>query len=187
MAGSLRRKKRARASSGAKTHKVGVTTNKFKGKPRVDVAAVDLPGALASTSWDVEQTMAGNYHASGLVSDPNRAFGRNETAEKAVRAHAVAAAATTGGDALASVLGRCKSTGAAPPKRLTPKQVRIVERWIETHGENVESMAKDRKLNAMQHTPGVVRRMLESFEFYKSERVAGHVKVDFRAPIKGKL
>ena len=51
----------------------------------------------------------------------------------------------------------------------------------------MEAMAKDRKLNAMQHTPGVVRRMLESFEFYKSERVAGHVKVDFRAPIKGKL
>jgi len=161
----------------------------FKGKARVDVEAVALPGTSASTSWDVDRTMARNYRASGLAADANRTFGRNErAADEALGFETAAARATTGGDALAAVLGQSKSTGRAPPKRLTPKQARIVERMIATHGANCEAMATDRKLNAMQHATGVVKRMVESFHFYAVERAAGGgVKVDFRAPIKGKL
>ena len=66
MASSLRRKKRARASAGKKTHRVGVTTNFAKGRARVDTAAVELPGAGSTESWDVDATP---HHHGALPGD----------------------------------------------------------------------------------------------------------------------
>ena len=80
MAGSLRRKKRAKAAAGKKTQKVGVTTNFQTGRARVDHAVVSLPGAPRATEpWNVDATLTRNYAASGLASDANVAGrgGRN--------------------------------------------------------------------------------------------------------------
>jgi len=193
MAGSLRRKKRARASAGKKTHKVGVTTNFAKGRARVDTAAVDLPGAGATESWDVDATLAKNYAASGLASDPNAIAraGRNardEDDEDDGKAEKVAAAATTNGDVARAAMGLAREDGYAAPKRLTPKQTRVVKALVEAHGDDLEAMRMDRGRNAMQHTTGQLLRLTESYHYWR-ERDEGvdAVRVDFRAPKKGKL
>lgn len=195
MAGSLRRKKRARASAGKKTHKVGVTTNFAKGRARVDTPAVDLPGAGATESWDVDATLAKNYAASGLASDPNAIAraGRNardddDGEEEDGKAEKVAAAATTNGDVARAAMGLAREDGYAAPKRLTPKQTRVVKALVEAHGDDLEAMRMDRGRNAMQHTTGQLLRLTESYHYWRErdEGVDG-VRVDFRAPKKGKL
>ena len=211
MAGSLRRKKRAKAASGKRTHKVGVTKNLQHGKSVVNVATVRLPTIGGdddddddddgrTAPWNVAHTLTQNYDASGLASDPNAAGkrGRNTigldiaTTSRGGEHAKVAARALSNGDETRAILGRAREFGHSAPKRLTPKQTRIVKSLVEKHGEDLDAMALDRKLNAMQHTRGVLLRMTESWYYYASERVAdnaggGRVRVDFRAPVKRKL
>jgi len=191
MGSSLRRKKRAKAAAGKKTHKVGVKTNLQTGKARIDTGAVELPGAGCSTAvWDVETTLTKNYAASGLVSDPNATGkgGRNTETTRASSKGKVAARATSDGDETRSLLGQTRSTGYAAPKRLTPKQTRVISALVEAHGDDLDAMVLDRKRNAYQHTRGVLLRMVESYHYYERERAEGGMtRVDFRAPIKGKL
>ena len=197
MGGSLRRKKRARAAAGKRPARVGGTKNFAVGKALVDVAAVVLPGgasdAAITTSWDVERTPGANYALSGLASDPNRVGrgGRNEArddeAVRLARTRAAAAADTT--DEKLAACGETRTTGHAAPKRLTPKQTLVVERLVERYGEDLRAMSVDRKLNALQHTVGRLTRLVESYHFYAKERDIGDdkVRVDFRAPKKGRL
>jgi nucleolar protein 16 len=193
MAGSLRRKKRAKAASGKKTQKVGVATNFQTGRTRVDHAAVNLPGAPRATEpWNVDATLTRNYAASGLASDANVAGrgGRNanDAPGTAVK-DAVATLATSDGDETRALLGQTKSSGFAAPKRLTPKQTRVVETLVRAHGDDLNAMVMDRKRNAMQHSSGTLLRMTESYHYWREEATAaaGTVRVDFRAPKKSKL
>ena len=132
MAGSLRRKKRARASAGKKTHRVGVTTNFAKGRARVDTAAVELPGAGATESWDVDATLTKNYSASGLASDPN-------------------ARAEVGGLAAhpATEDARCDS----------PRGTRVDERAVDARGKNTPSTpARHARAISRRHLRVVISR-----------------------------
>ena len=72
-----------------------------------------------------------------------------------------------------------RSTGKAPPKRLTTHQRQIVRRLVDAHGDDVAGMARDRKLNPMQHTLATLRALLESYRHWGEG--AG---VDFRVPNK---
>ena len=72
-----------------------------------------------------------------------------------------------------------RSSGKAPPKRPTPRQRQLIERLLSVHGSNIAAMVKDRKLNAMQHSEGQLRTLIESCDYWK-----GKNGVDFRAPIK---
>lgn len=72
-----------------------------------------------------------------------------------------------------------RSTGKAAPKRLTTHQRQIVGRLVAAHGDDVAAMARDRKLNSMQHSQGVLRALLESYRHWGEG--AG---VDFRVPRK---
>ena len=74
--------------------------------------------------------------------------------------------------------------GDAPPRRLTTKQTEIVRRLVEAHGEDVQAMWRDRKLNDMQHTPAVLRGMLVSYLAHPKLQQQGGGARDFRAPIK---
>ncbi len=72
-----------------------------------------------------------------------------------------------------------RSTGKAAPKRLTKHQRQIVGRLIERHGDDVQAMQHDRKLNSMQHSQGVLTQLIESYHYWTAD--AG---VDFRVPHK---
>lgn len=138
MGSSLRKKKRAKASG--TTVKVGRVK---KTKQTVTVKPVLLPGAKDETTWDQDRTHQLNYEHLGIVNDPNKIgkTGRNssklealeegETEAAAAKRRrdedtSVAAQATVGGDEVRGLLGQVRSTGLAPPKRLTTKQRRIV-------------------------------------------------------------
>ena len=192
MAGSLRRKKRAKAAAGKKTQKVGVSTNFASGPARVDHARVRLPGAPRATEpWRVDATLTRNYAANGLASDANAAGrgGRNACDDPgASTTDAVATLATSNGDETRALLGETKSTGVAAPRRLTPKQTRVVEALVEAHGDDLSAMVMDGKRNAMQHSSGTLLKMTESYHYWREEAAsAGTTRVDFRAPKKSKL
>lgn len=60
----------------------------------------------------------------------------------------------------------------------------VVGRYVEAkHGDNLNAMARDRKLNAMQHTVSQLRELVVSFVAYP-ELVEGGGALDFRAPQK---
>ena len=146
MGSSLRKKKRAKASG--TTVKVGRVK---KTKQTVTVKPVLLPGAKDETTWDQDRTHQLNYEHVGIVSDPNKIgkTGRNssklealeegETEAAAAKRRreedtSVAAQATVGGDEVRGLLGQVRSTGLAPPKRLTTKQRRIVGALVVRQG-----------------------------------------------------
>jgi nucleolar protein 16 len=209
MGSSMRKKRRAKPSGS--TVKVGRVK---KTKQHVKVVPVLLPGARDATSWDDDDTHQNNYESVGIVSDPNKVgkTGRNAakriaedrdgeaarddagpTASRAgaktktTRDDTVAAQAVVGGDEVRGALGQVRSTGEAPPKRLTTKQRRIVGALVAKHGADLNAMARDRKLNAMQHTVAQLRNLVVSLMAYPELLEEGGGKLGFRAPIKSSL
>lgn len=79
----------------------------------------------------------------------------------------------------ASARLQVRSTGKALPKRLTSHQRQIVGRLLAAHGDDIPAMARDRKLNSMQHSEGVLRALVESYHYWKEGS-----GVDFRVPNK---
>ena len=68
-----------------------------------------------------------------------------------------------------------------PPKKLTTVQIRVIGKLIEAHGrDNVDAMAKDMKLNKMQHSPGVLKKMVESYFAYPN-LIDGEGRRDFHS------
>ena len=128
------------------------------------------------------ETHSRAYASAGLKDRPNGAFGRNRGVSGAPAVEAMArdevvaaeAEAKTGGgdvvpadqvsaDELRALRGKPRSTGVAPPPRLTAKQQRVVKALLDAHGDDLEKMARDRKRNAMQHTPAVLARLVRSY------------------------
>jgi nucleolar protein 16 len=190
MGSSLRKKRRAKPSGS--TVKVGRVK---KTKQHVKVVPVRLPGAAEDTQWKEDTTHMGNYSSVGIVSDPNALgkTGRNsksiqsaETRENEPKDTSVAATAIVGGDEVRGLLGQVRSTGLAPPKRLTTKQRRVVGALVAKHGDDLNAMARDRKLNAMQHTIAQLRELVVSFVAYP-DLLEGGGPLGFRAPIKTSL
>eukprot|EP00230_Micromonas_polaris_P008805 CAMPEP_0117641330 /NCGR_PEP_ID=MMETSP0802-20121206/9296_1 /TAXON_ID=38833 /ORGANISM="Micromonas sp., Strain CCMP2099" /LENGTH=206 /DNA_ID=CAMNT_0005446309 /DNA_START=74 /DNA_END=692 /DNA_ORIENTATION=- len=175
MGSSLRKKRRAKPSG--TTVKVGRVK---KTKQHVKVVPLRLPGADEDTVWHENTTHVGNYHNVGIVSDANAVgkTGRNSnraflvstgstSAETKAKDTTIASTATIGGDEVKGALGERRSTGLAPPKRLTTKQRRIVGALVSKYGfEDLNAMARDRKLNAMQHTIALLRELVVSFVAY---------------------
>jgi nucleolar protein 16 len=189
MGSSLRKKRRAKPSGS--TVKVGRVK---KTKQHVKVVPVRLPGAAEDTAWKEDTTHVGNYSVVGIVSDPNAVgkTGRNSKAPLGASGAeepedtSVAATAIVGGDEVRGLLGQVRSTGLAPPKRLTTKQRRVVGALVAKHGHDLNAMARDRKLNAMQHTIAQLRELVVSFAAYPDLLENGGA-LDFRAPIKTSL
>jgi len=84
-------------------------------------------------------------------------------------------------DEMRALLCQQRSTGKAAPRRLTSQQKKIIGALISAHGENIKKMTMDLKLNKMQHTEGVLKKMIESYNFWG---LSENVKSDFRAPKK---
>jgi hypothetical protein len=58
---------------------------------------------------------------------------------------------------LRAICGKERLSGKALPKRLTTNQRSVVEALVKAHGSDFGAMARDRKLNRLQHAEGVTR------------------------------
>lgn len=134
------------------------------------------------------QKIDANYESSGLVLDATARFGRNSRRDR-IQQLAAAREGDGGGDEpaaeeqldddLVAAMAQVRSSGKAAPKRLTPRQRQIVQRLLEAHGDDVAAMSRDRRLNPMQHSRGVLEGMIAAFEHWKEGS-----GVDFRVPTK---
>jgi len=153
-----------------------------------------MPGETEATQWDPHKTQKQNFAAMGLESDPRPRGGRNkkgtkgsimETSEKPEFQLDGSDEATFQSDAydeLRAMSSKMRTTGKALPKRLTSNQRIIVEKLMKAHGTDVEAMARDIKLNRMQHTEGVLRGLVKSYLAYPCLEGGGNR--GFHAPKK---
>lgn len=137
---------------------------------------------LCSPSWNQAGNIDSNYEHIGFAADVNAGTGRNRRSD--ILANKVPQIPDHQLDAsldedLKVAMARQRNSGKAPPKRPTPRQRHLIERLLAAHGSNIAAMFKDRKLNAMQHSEGVLQSLIESCDYWR-----GKTGVDFRAPIK---
>lgn len=137
---------------------------------------------LCSPSWNQAGNIESNYEHIGFAADLNSGTGRNRRSD--VLANKVPQIPDDQLDAsldedLKIAMAQQGNSGKAPPKRPTPRQRQLIERLLAAHGSNVAAMVRDRKLNTMQHSEGVLQSMIESCDYWR-----GKTGVDFRAPIK---
>ena len=117
----------------------------------------------------------------GLVADANAGWGRNAKQDTVMAAAEAdpSLLEREPDDELKAACGQQRSTGPVPPKRLTPHQRQIATRLIERHGSDLQAMVRDRQLNTMQHSEGVLQKLVESFNHWRPNS-----GVDFRVPNK---
>mmetsp|Transcript_24737 Transcript_24737/g.41337 ORF Transcript_24737/g.41337 Transcript_24737/m.41337 type:complete len:191 (+) Transcript_24737:178-750(+) len=184
-------KRRAKARKAAPSVKCKV--GQLKTKPFAPPKAVTLPGEDEPTKWDNKKTQKENYAAIGIESDPTHGGGRNKKAHAflankdtfkldADEAEEESTFNSDAYDELRAICNKERTTGKALPKRLSSTQRNVVKGWIAKHGSDFEAVFRDRKINAMQHSVGVIRQMLISFVAYPCLETGGHR--GFRAPIK---
>lgn len=183
MGGSLRRSKRFRPKLTIKKKRHPLRKSKVAHditQGRVD----DIQTKLGvRPSWQKEKGYSENYKEAGLLSDINAGFGRNLKTD-ALQAESDARD-SDGQDAVldedfAAAMGQQRPSGPAPPPRLTSHQRQIMQRLVTAHGEDVEAMRRDTKLNSMLLPASKLQKMLQSYKTHG--RGAG---VDFRTPKLG--
>mmetsp|Transcript_36823 Transcript_36823/g.51131 ORF Transcript_36823/g.51131 Transcript_36823/m.51131 type:complete len:191 (-) Transcript_36823:350-922(-) len=170
------RRRKASNKSPAPKVRIGLPSIKKKKAPK----PVFLPGQDAETTWDITKTQKQNFAALGLQSDTVQRGGRNKKEGRKGRDSLQIKSAemslengeldvVLGNDEyneLQALRGDARASGKALPKRLTSHQRVVVAALVGVHGGDVEGMAKDRKLNQMQHSPGVLQMLLKSFHAY---------------------
>lgn len=134
--------------------------------------------------WNNQDRLQGNYVANGLMADANAGFGRN-----AAEAHPLqektaeiegGAEADESDDDLRQVEGKRRRDGRrAELSKPTTHQQQILERLIQEHGEDLEAMVKDRKLNSMLLPASKLRKLIEGYKHYGKDG-----RCQFRTPIK---
>lgn len=120
-------------------------------------------------SWKETNTLVHNYEQLGLVLDPNEGFGRNHTAPpvKTKEEREAAQEETySDDDEFRALCSKVRKTGKAQPPRLTSHQRQIIQRLIAKHGDDVEAMVRDTKLNSMLHSAGKLKEMIAAFQFW---------------------
>lgn len=132
----------------------------------------------AAEDWEPKRTLQQNYKDTGVVLDPNQAFGRN------TRPNPLPALPTEAGDApqpdlLTEVTQKERNTAKALPPRPTERQRALLAALTKVHGDDFQAMVLDRGLNPMQHSAGMLRQLLQRCQYWSGN--AGH---DFRTPNK---
>lgn len=147
-----------------------------------------LPGASTSLEWNIKASQTANYRKFGLASNPNLKSGRNadplgggvgqlvshrkgregEEGEEGERTDEEEGSDEEP-DEVRAALGKKRKHGPSQPlQRLTKMQRVYVGNLITKHGEDVEAMSRDLKLNAMQHSPGVLKLLCRRFRTFES-------------------
>lgn len=121
-----------------------------------------LDPAAAEAEWTLGAPLGRNYAANGLALKANKLEPRGGL-ERAGRAEERPRRKRHLEDEIAGAVGRQRSTGKRAPQQLAATQRRVVAALFAAHGEDVGAMAKDIKLNKMQHSAGVLRKMVASF------------------------
>ncbi|GMH20439.1 hypothetical protein Nepgr_022280 [Nepenthes gracilis] len=167
-----------------------------KKNPRVFKPAFDLPPKLRSlidptrTKWDEKGSVISNYKQFGVVSNPNLLGVRSRTphivesdslqvppppcsnpAETAVdEFEPIDSGSDLEEDDLKTALGKKRKDGkTAPLQPLTSMQRVHICRLIKKYGEDYESMFRDRKLNAMQHSIGTLRNLCRRYQQWEDK------------------
>lgn len=134
--------------------------------------------------WDERQKIDDNYERLGIVMDPNMAFGRNankrDPLEETMSNRDRLDHEDEIDDELKAAMSKQRSSGKALPKRPTSRQRQIIRRLTDAHGDDLDSMVLDRKLNAMQLSRGQVKNLIEACNYWEEGSSVG-----FRAKIKG--
>ncbi|KAK9826477.1 hypothetical protein WJX81_003338 [Elliptochloris bilobata] len=167
MAGSRRRLKKTRTVVSMKKR------NKLRTVARVpnEISAgrLSIPQKLgAEANWDQEKTLISNYQRNGFLADPNAGFGRNKrpagTLEVAVLEEGADAAESD--DDLRTVEGKQRRSGKAPLTKLTTHQRQVMQRLTDAHGDDVEAMVRDTKLNSMLLPASKLHKLLASYKVF---------------------
>lgn len=171
--------------------RVGVVKRKKNQKAPVPLEILDLqPHRNAplqdklhiSPDWKQEKTLVKNYAQNNLVLDPNHGFGRNKTKaplKSKEEREANQEPTFDDDDELRAACNLQRHTGGAPPPRLTAHQRQVITALLATHGDDVDAMVLDRKLNKMQHSAGKLRQLIEGLQYWGASR-----RHDFRGPMK---
>ncbi|CAL8469696.1 g9237 [Coccomyxa elongata] len=128
--------------------------------------------------WDREKPLTSNYASNQVLLDPNAGFGRNAKPDIIQEGEEINSEVESDDD-LRALEGKCRRSGPAPLQKLTTHQRQIVERLKAAHGDNLEAMARDKKLNSMLMTAGKLRRLMAAYEARKDRGRCG-----FRVPNK---
>ncbi|KAI5065012.1 hypothetical protein GOP47_0019707 [Adiantum capillus-veneris] len=131
-----------------------------------------------SAEWDESASLLRNYKSLGIVNNPNFLGARSSSKETVVSQslqvpNACEDMASDDGsdvenDDLKSVLGKKRRDGEhAPLKRLTKMQRVYVSRLIVKHKDDYKAMARDLKLNKMQHPPAALEKLCKRFVAYE--------------------
>eukprot|EP00892_Ulva_mutabilis_P012910 jgi/Ulvmu1/9992/UM059_0041.1 len=173
---------RRRMKKDAPKVRVGVVkrSKKLKAPVPKDIAA-GCPALAAKLqkdcTWETCTTPTTNYQQNGLINEVNR-IKAPET--DAASPESDDDAAATSDQDLQRVLSMQHPSGPRAPDPLTANQRRVVAALVAAHGDNLQAMARDRKLNKMLLPASKLKRMIASAQIYK----AGD-RVRFQQPKRG--
>lgn len=122
--------------------------------------------------WDVEGTLTSNYQAAGFVLDPNGALpprvspGTPSTPQPA---ESEDQEEEDEPEELRVMLGKQRKERAEAPRveRLTKMQRAHVGTLLAEHGLQFQAMARDMKLNKLQHTAGALKFLCVRYLAYE--------------------
>ncbi|XP_024521917.1 nucleolar protein 16-like [Selaginella moellendorffii] len=148
---------RSRAKYRKNRPKVRVRVPKKPKRPQAQDVAI--PGSQEILKLD-EKTVTASYKSAGILADPNRLQSHDLPLTDAVMESLET-------DDVRSALGKKRRDGKnAGLQRLTKMQRVHIARLIKQYGNDFEAMARDIKLNTMQHSQGVLRKLCARFHAY---------------------
>lgn len=149
--------------------KVGLRKKRTASKKPVETL---LPGTAEPCGWATDASHATNYSSLGLSGNASGKTGRAHGVRASAREAStgdVQGSASLGAQALQNAdadllrvaMGKHLPAGVKPPRALySEKQRRVVAALVERFGSDVEAMARDTKLNPLQHTASTLRAMI---------------------------
>lgn len=166
-----------------------------KKNPKIVKPSFNLPPKLRAlldplgTKWDEKGSVIANYKQFGVVSNPNFLGVRARTAHiiesdslqvppppkhpaDAIvdEFEAVDSGSDLEEDDLKSALGKRRRDGkGAPSQPLTTMQRAHLRPLIEKYGDDYESMFRDIKLNAMQHSIATLKNLCQRYHQWKDK------------------
>ncbi|GAQ80840.1 hypothetical protein KFL_000640060 [Klebsormidium nitens] len=170
--GKSRRHHKRFQTSKAKVGLVKRTTHKNPRKPE----AVKLPGGEGVLEWAQKGTLQSNYEAAGLAVNPNKIGEKLGKRGDIVELVKVKDGKVVGldeaddnpddeeiADELRGAAGRPRKEKKRELPPLTKMQRVYVRELQAKHKDDFEAMAKDIKLNKLQHTPGALKYLFERY------------------------
>ncbi|EKX43107.1 hypothetical protein GUITHDRAFT_140689 [Guillardia theta CCMP2712] len=151
----------ARSRGAVKKAKAHVVTQKQKRNPLKPISKI-LPKAVSV--WKGKDTVRSNYEKMGLAAELNSDASIAtclSTREGLIRGKKSSSLSLSSGQIQEM---RARVENAAPSRLfMFEGDQEFVEALQKKYGNDYERMAKDRKLNRFQHTPGQIRRKVEKY------------------------